>query len=242
MNSFFRLKTSDPLHETIIRCLINLSASLVVGLSVAAFIGIRASADFVASQDPIFGISTRTVFLLFAATGLGIALTCLSTRNMKLQLTLMLWLVMNAAVYAVGIQWNGSSHLGMYLGNVSGAFRLSPDTAWLLLKMIFFLLLTGCAVPLAWLQLNRSKFEAAVPLRMSCPACGGHIKFSRRNLGQQTPCPHCQKTITLRRPNLLKMSCFFCKGHIEFPAYAIGEKLRCPHCHQDITLKEPAIA
>jgi uncharacterized paraquat-inducible protein A len=93
---------------------------------------------------------------------------------------------------------------------------------------------------LAWLQLNQSNLEAAAPLRMSCPACGGHIKFSKRNLGQQTPCPHCQKAVTLRRDENLKMSCFFCNGHIEFPAHAIEQKLKCPHCHMDIGLKEPA--
>jgi DNA-directed RNA polymerase subunit RPC12/RpoP len=73
-----------------------------------------------------------------------------------------------------------------------------------------------------------------------CPACGGHIEFAAQNLGQEIPCPHCQKTITLHKPDLLKMACFFCHGHIEFPTHAIGTKMACPHCKMNITLKAPA--
>jgi uncharacterized paraquat-inducible protein A len=75
---------------------------------------------------------------------------------------------------------------------------------------------------------------------MSCPSCGIHIRFAGKNLGQKIPCPHCQTSITLRRPDLLKMACFFCHGHIKFPPHAIGEKISCPHCNMGITLKEPA--
>jgi predicted RNA-binding Zn-ribbon protein involved in translation (DUF1610 family) len=82
------------------------------------------------------------------------------------------------------------------------------------------------------------KAKSAKFLKMSCPACGIHIRFDGRNLGQTIPCPYCQIAITLRKPGLLKMTCFFCKEHIEFPAYAIGEKIPCPHCKMDITLKE----
>ena len=78
-------------------------------------------------------------------------------------------------------------------------------------------------------------------LKMSCPACGVHIRFDERNIGQKkTRCPQCQTGITLRKPDLLKMACYFCKGHIEFPPHAIGEEMPCPHCQMDITLKEPA--
>jgi DNA-directed RNA polymerase subunit RPC12/RpoP len=79
-----------------------------------------------------------------------------------------------------------------------------------------------------------------VYLKISCSHCGGHIEFASQNVGQQIPCPHCRKSIALRKPDFLKMACFFCKEHIEFPAHAIGEKMPCPHCKMDITLKEPA--
>jgi DNA-directed RNA polymerase subunit RPC12/RpoP len=75
---------------------------------------------------------------------------------------------------------------------------------------------------------------------MACPACGLHILFAAQSLGQQLPCPQCNTTVTLRKPDLLKTVCFFCKGHIEFPTHAIGEKIPCPHCKMDITLRDPA--
>jgi DNA-directed RNA polymerase subunit RPC12/RpoP len=68
----------------------------------------------------------------------------------------------------------------------------------------------------------------------------GRTEFASQNVGQQIPCPHCRKSIALRKPDFLKMACFFCQEHIEFPAHAIGEKMPCPHCKLDITLKEPA--
>jgi len=38
-------------------------------------------------------------------------------------------------------------------------------------------------------------------MKMVCPACGGHVKFAVQNIGQQIPCPHCQASIILRKPD-----------------------------------------
>jgi predicted RNA-binding Zn-ribbon protein involved in translation (DUF1610 family) len=103
---------------------------------------------------------------------------------------------------------------------------------------IYLLLCSYAAVISLWLKGRRA--NAATHLKMSCPACGVHIRFDEKNLGHKIPCPQCQKTINLRKPGLLKMACYFCKEHIEFPTHAIGEKIPCPHCKMDITLKEPA--
>lgn len=74
-------------------------------------------------------------------------------------------------------------------------------------------------------------------LKMSCPACGGRVKFAVQNIGQQISCPHCQAAITLRKPEeKLRMTCVLCRGSIEFPAHALGQKISCPHCAKTITL------
>jgi predicted RNA-binding Zn-ribbon protein involved in translation (DUF1610 family) len=102
----------------------------------------------------------------------------------------------------------------------------------------WFLLGTSLVtMPFAWKTEKLKRLE--VTLKMPCPACGVHIAFDQRNLGQMIPCPQCLKEIKLRTPDNLKMSCFFCQGHIEFPAHALGKKMPCPHCHRDITLKKP---
>jgi ribosomal protein S27E len=33
--------------------------------------------------------------------------------------------------------------------------------------------------------------------KMSCPGCGGHVKFAIANEGHKIPCPHCAKLLTL---------------------------------------------
>jgi DNA-directed RNA polymerase subunit RPC12/RpoP len=74
-------------------------------------------------------------------------------------------------------------------------------------------------------------------IRMTCPACGGHVRFASQNLGQQIPCPHCQSAIFLSNPEeYFKMTCVLCKGHVEFPPHALGRKIPCPHCAKTITL------
>jgi uncharacterized paraquat-inducible protein A len=128
------------------------------------------------------------------------------------------------------------------LGNVSAAFGISAGAVDVLLKTLVLYLLFGSflSLLLSWAKKKSSAFPGnmASNLKISCPACGGHIRFAAQNLGQIVSCPHCQKTVTLRKPDLLKMSCFFCQEHIEFPPHAIGQKIQCPHCNNDITLKE----
>jgi uncharacterized paraquat-inducible protein A len=106
-----------------------------------------------------------------------------------------------------------------------------------ILTLIIIYLITG-GIAIIWIE--RRKAHAAEFLKISCPACGGHIAFAIQNLGQQIPCPHCQAVIALRKPESLKMSCYFCKEHIEFPAHALGQKIPCPHCNRSITLMERA--
>jgi hypothetical protein len=85
-------------------------------------------------------------------------------------------------------------------------------------------------------QLATRRYAAAGLMKMFCPACGGHLKFAAKNVGQQIPCPHCQKAITLREADeKLKMTCILCGGHVEFPPHAIGQKISCPHCAKSIT-------
>ena len=126
------------------------------------------------------------------------------------------------------------------MGTLTDPLHFARGTIGLVFEFIPVYLLLGSYAAFAGLWLERGRARAAETQKLFCPACGGHIKFAIQNLGQKIPCPHCQKTITLRKPENLKMSCFFCQGHIEFPSHVIGEKISCPHCKMEITLKEPA--
>jgi hypothetical protein len=175
---------------------------------------------------------------------LVVALFCLFGRQTGIQLGGLAWLATNFLVYRLGLLWQGSHTQWGCLGNPVADLRLVSGAADYSLYIILAGLLLGSYAAVFWLWFEG---RAALPRRlvsnqfkMACPACGVHIKFSKNNLGQKIPCPHCRATITLRQPDLLKMTCFFCYEHIEFPPHAIGEKISCPHCNMDITLKEPA--
>jgi predicted RNA-binding Zn-ribbon protein involved in translation (DUF1610 family) len=110
----------------------------------------------------------------------------------------------------------------------------------MMIETIPLYLLTGSLIAMAWSWWCQRQQRLHPVVKMSCPSCGIHIEFASPYVGRKIPCPECQATITLRKPENLKMSCFFCKEHIEFPAHALGQKIPCPHCKMDITLMEPA--
>jgi hypothetical protein len=131
--------------------------------------------------------------------------------------------------------WLGIHPQGTFLGMLTDPLKLAGTFAGFMAGWLPFVFvgISYTVVIDSWLGSRRENFA-----KMSCPACGGHIRFAAQNAGQAIPCPHCRKTITLRQPDNLKMSCFFCQGHIEFPPHALGQKIPCPHCKMDITLKE----
>jgi DNA-directed RNA polymerase subunit RPC12/RpoP len=218
------------------RCFIDSAAALLSAVTIALLLCNLANGTLVQPRDPLLMISMRTSFWILGAGGLAVTLICIVARQARLKLALVLWFALNLAVYRLGLQSVGVRGARGYLGALADTFDFSTGAADTILKTIFLYLFVGSAVLLAWSLLDKPD---EVPLKTICTNCGGHIAFSARNLDQQIPCPHCQATITLRKPDLLKMSCFFCKEHIEFPAHAVGQKISCPHCKMEITLKEP---
>ncbi len=190
--------------------------------------------------EPALGIPIRSALLLVGGMELLVAYICLFGRQIGVQLGWLAWLATNNLVYRIGLVTMGYHPQGTCIGSLTDPLHLSRGTlGWVTGCLPIYLLLCSYAAVISlWLKGRRA--NAATHLKMSCPACGVHIRFDEKNLGHKIPCPQCQKTINLRKPGLLKMACYFCKEHIEFPTHAIGEKIPCPHCKMDITLKEPA--
>ena len=187
-------------------------------------------------DDPILGLSSRQILPIVGMTELVIAYFCLFTNKRTLSLGLIGWLSTNVIVYVIGL-WSMGCHLSYgWINPHTFPGNPSPFMVDCLIAATSAMLIAGSVTAL-WVEHKVTR--AARFQKMSCPACGVHIKFDFRNLGQNIPCPHCCKIIVLRKPENLKMSCFFCQEHIEFPAHAIGEKMPCPHCNKDITLKLP---
>jgi hypothetical protein len=187
--------------------------------------------------DPIFALPFHDLMLWVGLAELAVACLCLFTSKRTLSLGLLAWLVVTLTAYRIGLWTMGWHHPYAWVAGLVNGLDISPWVADLMIGATSAYLLVGS---MAMLWFERRTAQAAQSLKMSCPTCGGHIKFAIQNLGQQIPCPHCQAAITLRKSDLLKITCYFCKEHIEFPAHALGQKVSCPHCKKEITLKEPA--
>jgi len=194
--------------------------------------------------DPVLGIQLRIAVTIVGAIELAAAAYCLIARRTRLQLALIAWLSLNYTAFWIGAIAMGANPQGTAIGSLTDPLRLANGTLGHIITFIPpALLLASCAA----LILTRPKKSPAKPApkplvgpqKMTCPACGGHIRFDAAQSAQQIDCPHCKKPMTLRPPELLKTTCPQCAGHIEFPSHALGRKMPCPHCRADITLAEP---
>ena len=185
--------------------------------------------------DPILGITSRQLLPIVGIVEIIIASFCLFSNKRILSLMLVAWLATNFLVYVISLYSMGCHLPYGWINHHTVPGNLSPFLSdWLVVATSAIMIIGGGTA--IWVE--HKSAEAAIFQKMSCPACGGHIKFETANLGQKIPCPHCRNIITLRVAENIKMSCFFCLGHIEFPAHALGRKMPCPHCRNDITLKE----
>lgn len=198
-------------------------------------------AQVLSLAEPVMGIPMRYAVSLVGGFELVVALMCLFGQRTELQLGWIAWLATNYAVYRIGLLTMHYHHQGTSIGSLTDPLHLTGGAIGVVVGLVPVYLLAGCyaGLFLGWLANRRAK--SAKYQKMSCPACGVHIRFDERNVGRKIPCPHCRASVTLRKPDeKLKIACFFCKGHIEFPPHALGTKMPCPHCKMDITLKEPA--
>ena len=237
-------KATDIILARSTRSFICTAGGVLLALSLVSLLGTTGSAQVLRLPDPLLGIPLRLTMLITGAMELVVALVCLFGQRRGLQTTLIAWLITDFAVYQIGMIWQGSHRQWGCLGNLSATLQISPHLANVVMISLFAYLFLGAYATLLWPWFAKygevvlPRRQTSVSLKMSCPACGVHIKFATQNLGQKIMCPQCQTAITLRKPDLLKMACFFCKEHIEFPTHSIGENIRCPHCKMDITLKE----
>jgi hypothetical protein len=191
-------------------------------------------------QDPVLGVRLRHLLLAVGAMELFVAGSCLFSGKWRLSLGLVLWVNLNFLVYLAGL-WSMGGHLPyLWFHSPVSLLDVSPRLADTFAGLVAVLFLIGGSTAL-WIGRKEpsivGRTEPTQSEKMSCPACGGHIRFAVSNVDQEIACPHCRAMVTLRHLDKLKMGCVFCHGHIEFPAHAAGTKMPCPHCRREITLK-----
>jgi hypothetical protein len=207
--------------------------------------------------EPVLGIPIRYAVLLVGGFELLVALICLFGRNPTLQLGWLAWLLVNYAVYRIGLLTMHYHQQATGIGTLTDPLHLSRGILGLAIGLVPACLLAGTVAAIAWPWVGKMRparkpiLATSVPtargvatfarfLKISCTVCGGHIEFPTNFFGERIPCPHCQASIILQKPRNLKMSCPACEGHVAFPDYALGQKIPCPHCKMEIILKEPA--
>jgi len=232
------------MKENWITSFIKSAGAILLAAALMRFVIAAGSAQALLLPDPMLGIPLRYAILGVGAFELVVALICLFGKRVGLQIGWLAWLSTNYLVFWIGLFAMHIHPQATCIGSFTDPLHLARGTTGYITEFTPVYLLLGSYAALIWIWLEsraaQARNLAAESLKISCPSCGVHIKFAVQNLGQQIPCPHCQKTITLRKPENLKMSCFFCKEHIEFPAHALGQKISCPHCNRGITLMEPA--
>ena len=226
-----------------IRYFILSAGGILLAAALTRFLAAAGQAQVWDLPDPVLGIPLRYAVLLVGTFELIVALICLFGKRVGLQVGWLAWLAINFLVFQIGAFATHCHWQSTCIGSLTDPLQLTRGLIGVIIGFIPLYLLAGSSTASVWLWIGKHaenwQAEETKSIKMSCPACGVHIRFESDRLGQQLDCPQCRKSITLRRPENLKMLCFFCHGHIEFPTHAIGEKLKCPHCHSDITLKEP---
>jgi hypothetical protein len=217
------------------------AGAILLAAALSRFLTAAGQAQVWALPDPVLGIPLRYSVLMVGIFELTVALICLFGKRIGLQIGWLAWLAVNFLIFQIGAyamhcQWQGTG-----IGSLTDPLQLTRGLTGIIIGFIPIYLLAGSGTATFWLWFgrraeNRLK-EETQSIKMSCPACGVHIRFESARLGNQIDCPQCNNSISLLRPENLKTACYFCHGHIEFPPYAIGEKLKCPHCKMDITLK-----
>ena len=227
-----------------IKSFIYSAGGILLAAALMRFLVAAGTAQALALPEPMLGIPLRYAVLMVGIFELVVALICLFGKHVGLQIGWLAWLSTNLVVFWIGLLTMHYHPQATCIGSLTDLLHLARGTTGHIMEFTPVYLLMGSYAALIWVWLESRTAQAhklaAESLKISCPACGGHIRFAIQNLGQKISCPHCQKETTLRKPESLKMSCFFCKEHIEFPAHALGQKIFCPHCNRGITLMEQA--
>lgn len=228
------------MSQKLTRAFVLSAGGLLLAAALARFFIFVENSPLLHRPDALLGIPLQLGVVLVGGVELGVALACLFGTRTGLQAALLAWASLNYLVFRIGLVWMGVHQEWTCIGSLTDPLHLARgNSGGTTSYVIPSYLLVGSFAALLWPWLRRVFPPASAFAKMSCPGCGGHIKFARHNLGQEIPCPHCKAGIILRKPENLKMSCYFCHGHIEFPSHALGTKMPCPHCRKDITLKEP---
>lgn len=192
--------------KTIIRGYIYSAGILLLSMATALFIANLTSLPcYVPCHDPLLNLKLSTLFWIIGGIELVAGTYCIFGKKESPQLMLILWLGINATGcwLALVFKYATGGFTG-YLGNVADAFGISCAMANNVVCAAIIYLLIGSFVMLISMRVGRAALRRGQTvdqqIKLACAHCGGRVQFAAIWFGQTIPCPHCQKSITLRNP------------------------------------------
>jgi len=183
--------------------------------------------------EPLLGIPLRYAVLLVGVIELIVALLCLYAKRVGFQIGLLTWLATNFLIYWVVLLSMHFHPQSTCLGSLTDPLHLTRGfTGCVMPLMPFYLLISSYAAAI-WLcctkegtalrenlglaSVSSPQTRHPVPhntvkagqlcfesFKINCPCCDGHIAFDSEYLGLTIPCPHCQASIFLQKPGLVR--------------------------------------
>jgi len=140
--------------------------------SAIVILTITATAKFVSSfgsvlilreQDPIFGLTYRTLFWLAGSVELMVVGVCCLSKENRLKILLLSLLATAFGIYRLGFILIDYNKPCSCLGYLTASLHISQEASDLIMEVIFFYLLIGSYTILLWTWWNKSKTPPLTP-------------------------------------------------------------------------------
>ena len=108
------------------------------------------SAHVLLLDDPLFGVSFRSLLLFAALLEIVVAAICFLGNDTGKQSAVVAWLATEFLLYRIGLHLVGYHKPCSCLGNITDALYISPKSADMVMKFILAYLLFGSYLGLYW--------------------------------------------------------------------------------------------
>ena len=132
---------------------------LLIATGLAKVVSAFGTAAILSTGDPVLGIPIRPLFWTIGFIEILVGIYCFFSHGGLLTPLLIAWLSTSFLIYRAGLLLIGYQHPCICLGSVTGAIRLSPHAADLLMKLILAYLTIGSYGHLISIWKNRSELQ-----------------------------------------------------------------------------------
>lgn len=151
------------MQSKLIRLFVTVAGLLLLATAIAKIVSSGGSSRIMQESDPLLKISFREVFRVIGLIELMIALICLLSRRVILQVALIAWLSTSFSLYHFGVYWIGYRKPCPCLGNLTDALNIPPQVADIVMKVILAYMLIGSYAALLWLWRQHKRISATAP-------------------------------------------------------------------------------